>query len=168
MHFSLEITQTLPASVAAVFNCFSEKEHLSNWWGPAGMEIEIRTLEFQPGGIFHYVLKAGNGFEMWGKFSFLEIVKPKRIVILNSFSNSQAETVPAPEVPFGADWPLEMWTEYSFIPDGDHCLLKLTSHPHQASAASQDLFAKNHDNMKLGFKGTFDKLEAYLTESNSL
>lgn len=167
MHLSLEITRTLSASVPTIFDCFSKEEHLAKWFGPAGMEIEIRTLEFKPGGIFHYLLKAGNGFEMWGKFSFLEIEKPNRITLLNSFSNSKAETVPAPEIPFGADWPLEMWTEYSFVKEGDYCKLKLTSHPHHASAASQDLFAKNHDNMNLGFKGTFDKLESYLLELKS-
>lgn len=167
MHFSLEITRTLPASVIATFDCFSKKEHLANWWGPAGMEIEIRTFEFKPGGIFHYLLKAGNGFEMWGKFSYLEIEEPNRITLLSSFSNSKAETVPAPEVPFGADWPLEMWTEYSFNPKGNHCQVKLSSHPHEASSASQELFARNHDNMNLGFEGTFDKLEAYLKDFNS-
>lgn len=167
MHLSLEITRTLPASAATVFDCFSQENRMANWWGPAGMEIEIHTFDFKSGGMFHYVLKAGNGFEMWGKFSFLEIDKPNRITLLNSFSNSEAETVPAPEVPFGADWPLEMWTEYSFSNEDGHCKLKLTSHPHQASAASQDLFSKNHDNMKLGFKGTFDKLEAYLLELNA-
>jgi hypothetical protein len=60
-----------------------------------------------------------------------------------------------------------MWTEYSFVKEGDHCKLKLTSHPHHASPASQDLFAKNHDNMNLGFKGTIDKLESYLLELKS-
>lgn len=164
MHAPLEIIRTLPASVAQVFDQFSSKEHLANWWGPKGMDMEIKTFDFHPKGIFHYVLKAANGFEMWGKFTFLEIEKPNRIVLLNAFSNADAETVKAPEVPFGSDWPLEMWTEYTFIADGDHCILKLISYPHQASEASQVLFAQNHDNMKLGFKGTFDKLEAYLDE----
>ncbi len=166
MHTPLEITRTLPASVNQVFEHFATKEHLTNWWGPAGMEIEIKTFEFKPGGIFHYVLKAKNGFEMWGKFTYLEIEKPGRITLLNSFSNEKGETVAAPEVPFGADWPLEMWTEYRFESIGEQCLVTLTSHPHQASIASQDLFAKNHENMKLGFKGTFDKLKSYIEEAS--
>jgi uncharacterized protein YndB with AHSA1/START domain len=165
MHSPLEITMSLPVSAAIAFDCFAKKDHLANWWGPAGMEIEIKTFEFKPGGIFHYVLRVGNGFEMWGKFSYLEIEKPGRITLLNSFSNPAGETVPAPEVPFGADWPLEMWTEYRFTDLGDHCELKLTSHPYHASTTSEDLFAKNHDNMKMGFKGTFDKLKAYLEEA---
>jgi uncharacterized protein YndB with AHSA1/START domain len=164
MHPALEITQTLHSSPDQVFDMFSTKEHLINWWGPKGMEMEIKTFDFRSDGIFHYVLKAGNGFEMWGKFTYLEIEKPHRIVLLNAFSNSEGETINAPEVPFGADWPLEMWTEYTFTSDGKGCRLKLTSYPHQASEASQELFFQNHGNMKQGFKGTFDKLEAYLLE----
>jgi len=164
MHPPLEITQTLHTSPARVFEMFSTKDHLINWWGPKGMDMEIKTFDFRPGGVFHYVLKAGNGFEMWGKFSYLEIDAPHRIVLLNAFSNSEGETVKAPEVPFGPDWPLEMWTEYTFTPYAEGCQLKLTSYPHHESEASQLLFFQNHDNMKQGFKGTFDKLEAYISE----
>lgn len=164
MHPWLEITHPLDCSAALAFEMFADEQHLGHWWGPKGMEMEIKRFDFQPGGIFHYVLRAGNGFEMWGKFTFLEIEKPHKIVLLNAFSDAAGETIPAPEVPFGADWPLEMWTEYSFLTDGDSCELRLRSHPHQASEASQALFAANHENMKLGFKGTFDKLEAYVRD----
>lgn len=162
MYQSLEITMILLASPAIAFDMFSQKEHVANWWGPKGMEMEIKTFDFRPGGIFHYVLKAGNGFEMWGKFNYLEIEAPNRITLINSFSNAEAETVPAPVVPFGADWPLEMWTEYRFEPAGKQTLMTLTSFPQNASEASKQLFFENHHNMKLGFKGTFDALEEYL------
>jgi hypothetical protein len=110
--------------------------------------------------------KTSDGFEMWGKFVYLEIEKLVRITLISSFSNPEGETVQAPEVPFGKDWPLEMWTDYNFSSVGDYCQVKLTSYPFQASKASEELFAQNHDNMKMGFKGTFDKLEAYLEEIN--
>ncbi len=163
MQTPLIISRTIPASVKQVFERFSQKDHLSNWWGPKGMEIEIKTQDFQPGGIFHYVLKAGNGFEMWGKFTYLEIEAPHRVTLINSFSNAEAETVPAPLIPFGADWPLEMWTEYRFDPSGNQTIMTLSSIPQHATEASHQLFYENHDNMKLGFKGTFDALEEYLT-----
>lgn len=64
MHAPLEITRTFPASVNQVFELFASEKHLANWWGPKGMDLEIKTFEFVPEGIFHYLLKAGNGFEM--------------------------------------------------------------------------------------------------------
>lgn len=167
MHPPLVITQTLPATQSIAFDMFSQKEHVANWWGPKGMDMEIKTFDFRPGGIFHYVLKAGNGFEMWGKFTYLEINAPNRITLINSFSNAKAETIPAPLVPFGADWPLEMWTEYRFEPTGEETLLTLTSYPQNASEASKQLFFENHQNMKLGFKGTFDALVEYLERIKS-
>jgi len=159
MQTQLIISRTISASVEQFFERFPQKDHLSNWWGPKGMEIEIKTLDFRPGWIFHYVLKAGNGFKMWGKFTYLEIEEPQRITLINSFSNAEAETVPAPLIPFGADWPLEMWTEYRFEPSGEQTIMTLTSNPHHASEASHQLFFENHHNMQLGFKGTFDALE---------
>lgn len=164
MNPPLVISRTISASLDLVFDSFSKEAHLANWWGPKGMAIEIKTLEFRPGGIFHYVLKAVNGLEMWGKFSYLEIEAPHRVTLINSFSNAAGETLPAPVVPFGEDWPLEMWTEYRFEPSGEETLITLTSHPQNASEVSQNLFYENHDNMKMGFKGTFDALEEYLAE----
>ena len=41
--------------------------------------------------------------------------------------------------------------------------MTLTSMPQHAGEASNQLFFENHDNMKLGFKGTFGVLENYLT-----
>ncbi|OOG74894.1 SRPBCC domain-containing protein [Algoriphagus sp. A40] len=167
MYQSLIITKTLAAPVAIAFDMFSQKDHVANWWGPKGMDMEIKSFDFRPEGIFHYVLKAGNGFEMWGKFTYLEIEAPHRITLINSFSNPEGETVPAPLVPFGADWPLEMWTEYRFEPSGEETQLTLTSYPQNASEASKQLFFENHQNMKLGFKGTFDALVGYLERIKS-
>ena len=91
------------------------------------MDLEIKILDFRLGGIFQKVLKAQNGPEMWGKFRYLELEEPHRITLINSFSNTESETVLV--VPFGADWPLEMWTEYRFEAAGIQTLLYLTSHP---------------------------------------
>ncbi|RIW15870.1 SRPBCC domain-containing protein [Algoriphagus lacus] len=162
MFTPLEITQILSTTPDRAFTLFSHRDHLAKWWGPKGMEMKIKTFDFRSGGIFHYLIKAGNGFEMWGKFTYLEIEAPNRITLINSFPNADAETVPAPIVPFGADWPLEMWTEYRFEPSGDQTLLRLTSYPLNASDASNQQFFENHDNMRLGFKGTFDALSDYL------
>ena len=166
MHQSLTITKPLAAPVSTVFEVFTREDHLANWWRPKGMDIEIKALDFRPGGIFHYVLKAANGFEMWGKFTYLEIESPHRITLINSFSNAEAETVAAPPIPFGADWPREMWTEYRFEEEAKKTTMTLTSHPLNASEASNQLFFENHQNMKLGFEGTFCALEEYLDKIN--
>jgi hypothetical protein len=41
-----------------VFKAFSESERLAQWWGPKGLEIDVVKVEFRPGGVFHYCMRA--------------------------------------------------------------------------------------------------------------
>ena len=40
-----------------VFKMFKEPEHLKRWWGPRGWEIPVCTVDFRPGGVWHYCMK---------------------------------------------------------------------------------------------------------------
>ena len=40
-----------------VFKMFKEAEHLKRWWGPRGWEIPVCTVDFRPGGVWHYCMK---------------------------------------------------------------------------------------------------------------
>ena len=46
-------------------------------------------MDFRPGGSFHYQITSPDGLEMWGKWEFLDIVAPEKIVLLQSFSNAE-------------------------------------------------------------------------------
>ena len=70
-----------------VWKAWSEPARLQEWWGPKGCKVEIKKLEFRPGGFFHYVMGYSSGAEMWGRFMYREIEAPHRLVWLNSFSN---------------------------------------------------------------------------------
>ena len=48
---------------------------------------------------------------MWGMFVYREIVRPERIVFVNSFSNENGDVTRHPMAP---DWPLEMLTTFTF------------------------------------------------------
>ncbi|MDF2158044.1 SRPBCC domain-containing protein [Algoriphagus sp. CAU 1675] len=158
----LEISRNFSAPIEKTYAAFSNPEQLSQWWGPSGFEMEIKTFEFYPGGMVHFVLRGPNGFDIWAKWVIREIEEPSRLQVINSFSNPVGETVPAPEIPFGKDWPLEMVMNLEFYQDGDLTRIDLVSFPHQAPEASQKLFSENLSNMQQGFKGTFDALEKFL------
>ncbi|MBC7695777.1 MAG: SRPBCC domain-containing protein [Burkholderiales bacterium] len=49
----LKITRILNATPELVFKTFTEVEHLAHWWGPAGMKLEVITLDVRNGGKFH-------------------------------------------------------------------------------------------------------------------
>ncbi len=163
MHSQLAITRYFTSSKDVVYNAFTTSESLQQWWGPAGFEMEVKTFEFYPEGIFHFVLKNKDGMEMWAKWIFKEIKEESKLQFINCFSNEAGETVNAPEEPFGADWPKEMIVDLEFYTEDGKTRIDMVSFPHDASEASKQVFTDNIENMEQGFAGTFDQLEKYLS-----
>jgi uncharacterized protein YndB with AHSA1/START domain len=91
-----------------VFRMFKEAEHLKHWWGPSGWELPVCTVDFQPGGVWHYCMKCVDknqgdffGMESWGKAVYGEIVEPEKIVYTDFFSDAEGnvnEELPSTEV----------------------------------------------------------------------
>ncbi|WP_192350173.1 SRPBCC domain-containing protein [Algoriphagus sp. Y33] len=164
MSAQLEITRYFNHSQDEVYNAFTTTENLQQWWGPAGFSMEVKTFEFYPEGIVHFVLRNKEGYEMWAKWVIQEIEAPSKLQFINSFSNDAGETAKAPEIPFGPDWPLEMIVDLEFIEEDGKTRIDLVSFPHNASDASNKVFTENIGNMEQGFGGTFDQLEKYLSK----
>ncbi|UVI29209.1 SRPBCC domain-containing protein [Paenibacillus spongiae] len=82
-----------------VFKMFKEPEHLKRWWGPRGWELSVCTVDFRPGGVWHYCMKCIDqnqgqffGMESWGKGVYKEIVEPEKIVYTDYFSDAEGNT----------------------------------------------------------------------------
>ncbi len=69
-------TRVFDAPRELLWEVWTECEHVERWWGPNGSSIQVNTLDFRPGGTFHYSLRAPNGTELWGKFVYREIAAP--------------------------------------------------------------------------------------------
>ncbi|GAA3413528.1 SRPBCC domain-containing protein [Paenibacillus hodogayensis] len=91
-----------------VFRMFKESEHLKRWWGPKGWEIPVCTIDFRPGGVWHYSMKCVDqnqgqfyGMESWGKGVYKEIVEPETITYTDYFSDAEGninESMPASQI----------------------------------------------------------------------
>lgn len=160
----LEITRYFTHSQEEVYNAFTTAESLQQWWGPAGFSMEVRTFDFYPEGKVHFVLRGKDGNEMWAKWVIQEIEAPSKLQFINSFSNEVGNTVKAPEIPFGSDWPMEMIVDLEFYEEYGKTRIDLVSFPHNASDASKQVFTENIGNMEQGYGGTFDQLEKYLSK----
>ena len=156
------ITRTFNAPREQVWKAHSELDRLSKWWGPKGFEWLSGTLDFKPGGLFHYGMRAPNGSEMWGKFIYREIEKPGRIVFVNSFSDKAANTVRAP---FAEDWPLEVMNVLTLAEMPGRTVLTLRGSPLNATDAEKKRFDAMKPSMNMGFGGTYDQLETYLAHA---
>ncbi|MEC5387426.1 SRPBCC domain-containing protein [Uliginosibacterium sp. H3] len=160
---ALVITRVFDAPRERVFQAFAEAERLAQWWGPVGCTIEVKKLEFRPGGTFHYCMKWPMG-DMWGRFVYREIVAPERIVFINSFSDPQGEITRAP-FPGLDNWPLEVLNTITLEEKDGKTTLTLSGGPINATAEEVVLYQAGFDSMRQGFGGTWDKLATYLSQS---
>lgn len=85
----LVMEYTFNAPRELVFEMWSKAEHLVNWWGPQGWTLPVCTMDFRPGGAWHYCMKGMEGEESWGKAIYQEIVRPERIVYQDYFSDAE-------------------------------------------------------------------------------
>lgn len=82
-----------------LFKMFKEPEHLKRWWGPKGWEIPVCTVDFRPGGVWHYCMKCVDenlgdffGMESWGKGVYQEIIEPEKISYIDYFSDAEGNS----------------------------------------------------------------------------
>jgi uncharacterized protein YndB with AHSA1/START domain len=157
----LVITRVFNAPRNIVFKMWTEAQHLEKWWGPKGFNIIVKQYDLRPGGIFHYCM-AGDGFEMWGRFEYQEIVEPEKIVFINSFSDKDGNITRAP---FSATWPLEVMNTLTLTENAGKTTLTLRGGPHNATEEELIAFEGMFESMNQGFAGTFDQLDEYLAKA---
>jgi uncharacterized protein YndB with AHSA1/START domain len=81
---------------ALVWKAWSEPERFVRWWGPKGCTIKLGTMEFRPGGVFHYAMQWQGVPDMWGKFVYERIVPEHSIEFISSFSDADGHLTRAP------------------------------------------------------------------------
>jgi len=160
-NFPLTITRRLNAPRALVWDCYARLEHLEKWWGPAGYAWIHGSLDFKPGGKFHYGMKAPNGIEMWGRFVYQAIAPIESLDFINSFSDPAGE-IARPPYPGMENFPPEVMNHITFADEGRGTLLTLQGGPHKATAEQAKFFEGMLPSMNQGFAGTLAQLEALL------
>lgn len=76
-------TRAFDAPRELVFRCMLEPEHLTHFWGPAGMSTPLDgiTVDPRPGGAFETVMVSdADGSRYTMRAEYVEITEPERIV----------------------------------------------------------------------------------------
>lgn len=155
------ISRVLDAPRDRVWQAWTEAEHLKHWWGPKGFTVTSLKIDLRPGGTMHYCLRMPDGKEMWGKFVYREIVKPERLVWINSFSDKDGGTTVHPMSP---DWPREMHTLVRFEDQGNKTRVTVQWTPVDGSTETErKTFEAGRGSMNQGWSGTFEQFAAYLS-----
>jgi uncharacterized protein YndB with AHSA1/START domain len=157
------ISRVFDAPRDLVWKCFAEPKRMNEWFGPKGSVIVASTMDFRVGGIYHGAMRDSNGRVMWAKFVYREIVAPKRLVWVHSFSDDAGGLTRHPLSP---TWPLELLTTVTFEDaPGGKTNLTLRWSPLNATDEENKTFAAARDGMTQGWTGTFERLAAYLANA---
>ena len=153
------ISRLFKAPRELVFACFTDPEHMKQWWGPKGVTVIASKMDLRPGGFYHYGMRTPDGSAMWGKFIYREIEKPQRIVLVSTFSDEAGGVTRHPMAP---TWPLQMLSTFLFETEGDGTRLTIKWLPIDPTDEERATFEGGFAGMNQGWSGTFEQLEAYL------
>lgn len=141
-----------------VFQMFKEPKHLKRWWGPRGWELPVCSVDFRPGGVWHFCMKCVDenqgeyyGMESWGKVVYEDIDEPEWLVYTDYFSDADGnvnEAMPSTHVTM------------QFIDLGGRT--KIVSRSRYASAEALETVLDM--GMLQGITQTWDRLEERLAE----
>jgi uncharacterized protein YndB with AHSA1/START domain len=157
------ISRILDAPRERVWQVLTEAKHMQEWWTPTGFTMIAANVDLRPGGVFHCGLRSVDGYKMWGKFTYHEIVSPARLVFTNSFSNAAGGVTRHPIVP---TWPLETLITVTLDEESEgKSKLNVRWSAHNATEPERKTFDASHVGMKATWIGTLDRLAAYLAKA---
>jgi uncharacterized protein YndB with AHSA1/START domain len=158
---SFVISRTFDAPRELVWQAWTERKRLMQWFGPKGFTMPAARMDFRPGGIFHYCLESPDGNEMWGKFVYREIAAPERIVLVNAFSDEEGGLTRHPMSP---TWPLEMLSTTTLADEDGRTKLTIEWSPLNLTDEERQTFDGAHGSMDQGWNGTFEQLAGHLAK----
>lgn len=74
-------SRVLPYPRDQVFEAFARPELLARWWGPNGFTNTFEVFEFEPGGVWKFVMHGPDGSHYPNESVFLQIEAPEKLVI---------------------------------------------------------------------------------------
>ena len=157
---AFRMTRKVDAPRDEAWRAFTERDRLMRWFGPAGFEMRAAAVDLRPDGVFHYCLASADGVSVWGKWTYRSLRPPEEFVAVVSFSDERGGVTRHPMSPM---WPLETLSTIRFRPEGDDAtMIEVVWAPINETPEERASFAAGHAEMRQGWGGTFDRLDAYL------
>jgi uncharacterized protein YndB with AHSA1/START domain len=132
-----------------VWEVWTDPKHLAQWWGPNGFTTTTSAFDMKPDGVWRFVMHGPDGRDYENRITFVEIVKPERIVY-HHCGGSDVE-------------PVQFKTTVIFEDLGGKT--RLTMRGVFPSAAERERVIKEYGADK-GMVQTLNRLEQYLAAKN--
>ena len=95
------ITREFDAELPLVWDAFTKKEILDQWWAPKPFTSKTKSMDFKVGGRRFYAMVSPEGHEMWAIQKYTSITPKTNFKYLNAFADKDEN----PNLP-GSDWDL--------------------------------------------------------------
>jgi uncharacterized protein YndB with AHSA1/START domain len=141
--YTVTLTRTFAAPVELVFDCFTQAEHLSKWWGPHGFSAPNTRTDPRPGGELFIDMQGPGLYDNPTVGEFLELDRPNRLVF----------TVSAFRQPDGS-FDLTNLNTITFSEQNGRTTIVLTAVVQKASEALKGALS----GMKVGWGQSLEKL----------
>jgi uncharacterized protein YndB with AHSA1/START domain len=143
------VTREFDAPPEKVWRAYTESELLDKWWAPKPWSIKTQTLDFRPGGIWHFCMTGPDGTRYWWRVDYTAIDPRRSITTTGGAADENANLT-------GGTPPMGRFTEFIGTPTGT--LVSITI-KFQTEA---DLQAMAASGMLAGTTATFNHLEELL------
>ena len=84
-------TRVFDASRELVWTAWTDPKHLAQWWGPNGFTTTTHKMEVKAGGVWRFVMHGPDGRDYQNKITFIEVVKPERLVYKHGGSGEKED-----------------------------------------------------------------------------
>ena len=91
---ALVVRRTIKASVARVFEAWTQPEHLRRWWGPRPVTCSAAEIDVRVGGAYRIGNELPDGRVLWISGTFEVVEPPRRLVYTWEIENPGS---PSPE-----------------------------------------------------------------------
>jgi len=95
------ITREFDADLSLVWDAFTKKEILDQWWAPKPLASKTKVMNFKVGGRRFYAMVTPEGQERWSIQKYTSISPKTNFKFLNAFADKDEN----PELP-GSEWDL--------------------------------------------------------------
>src|SRR6187549_1084310 len=95
------INREFAAGLSMVWDAFTKKEILDQWWAPKPWESKTKIMDFKVGGRRFYAMVSPEGQEHWSIQKYTSITPKTNFKYLNAFADKDEN----PQLP-GSDWDL--------------------------------------------------------------
>jgi uncharacterized protein YndB with AHSA1/START domain len=95
------ITMEFDADISLVWDAFTKKEILDQWYAPAPFQSKTKQMNFEVGGRRFYAMVSPDGQENWLVQKFISISPKTHFKIYNAFADKDEN----PQLP-GSEWDL--------------------------------------------------------------